>query len=173
MGIQQEMQKSARWIAFFLLVCTVVSLAALGYVIRAVVIDPNTPQAFFTGLNWQSDYTDVNLGYLCVVMIRAAAILVALAIAFTIFRDIGKGSSPFTSAVTKRISAIGTLLIIAATIAWPVGSLAAKALWPGQVSYPVLISIDWGTLVFGFIISCLASVFRYGCVLQRESDETL
>ena len=51
--------------------------------------------------------------------------------------------------------------------------MSAKAIWPESTVYAFLFRLDWGTLIVGFIISCLASIFRYGCLLQQESDETL
>ena len=119
------------------------------------------------------DRTGYTYAFASTILIRQLAIIAALVLAFTIFRKIGKGLSPFTDVVSKRIRTIGTLLIVAAIIAWPVGSLVAKAVWSDKTSYPIIINLDWGTLVFGFIISSLASIFRYGCVLQQASDETL
>ncbi len=171
MNTKLEMQKKCRYISFFLLVCILVSVIVLLYCIYGIVTH-NDPPSVFTGINWEKDYTGIRLGYVFVVLIRALAITIALMYAFTIFQTIGKGNSPFSPVISKRIRAIGIFLIVASVIAWPVGSLIAKAIWPGEITYPVVVSIDWGTLTFGFIISCLASIFQYGCVLQQESDET-
>ena len=172
MSNQLTMQKKSRYISFFLLLCILVNVIAVIYVIYGMA-KHNDPQQVFTGLNWQSDYTGISYGYICVVIIRTLAIILALVFAFTIFHAIGKGTSPFSNVISKRIRSIGILLIVAATIAWPVGSLISTQIWPDEITYPILINIDWGMLTFGFIISCLASIFQYGCILQQESDETL
>ena len=172
MNNQLAMQKKSRYMAFLILICILISVATLIYLIYGMAkhIDP---QSLFTGLNWQREYKDANLAYACERMIIHISIILALAFAYTIFQSIGKGLSPFSHVISERIRAIGILLIISAIIAWPVGSLAARVIWPDKTSYPIIISVDWGTLLFGFIISCLASIFQYGCILQQESDETL
>ena len=167
-----EMQKKSRFIAVFLLVCILVSVVMLGYVICLMAIRGG-PQTVFTGFNWQDDQNGYFFGYICVLLIKTLAIILALVLAYTIFRPIGKGLSPFSPLISKRIRAIGVLLIVAATIAWPIGTMSAKAIWPESTVYTFLFRLDWGTLIVGFIISCLASIFRYGCLLQQESDETL
>lgn len=175
MNTQEEMQRKARFISVFLLLCAAVcAVSVLCAVIR--IAEQKDIQAILPSLNLllsENDRTGYTLGFLCAVLIRELAIFAALVLAFTIFWKIGRGLSPFTDVVSNRIRTIGTLLIVAATIAWPVGSLGAKAIWPDKISYPIIIDLDWGTLVFGFIISSLASIFRYGCVLQQASDETL
>lgn len=174
MNTQEEMQRKSRFISAFLLLCAMVCTAGFLYVIVGIAKQTDV-RAILPSLNLRNeiDRTGYTLGFVCAVLIRQIAIIVALVLAFTIFWKIGKGLSPFTSVVSDRIRTIGILLIVAATIAWPVGSLAAKAIWPDKISYPIILNLDWGTLVFGFIISSLASIFRYGCILQKASDETL
>lgn len=174
MNTQEEMQRKARFISVFLLLCAVACTASFLYVIIGIAKQTDL-QAILPSLNLVNgiDRTGYTYAFACAILIRQLAIIAALVLAFTIFWKIGKGLSPFTDVVSKRIRTIGTLLIVAATIAWPVGSLAAKTIWSDKISYPIIINLDWGTLVFGFIISSLASIFRYGCVLQQASDETL
>jgi hypothetical protein len=167
------MQNKSKYIAYFLLACILVSVIACIYVVYGIVANHNNIQAAFPGYNWQDDYTGVHFGYVIVILIQRIAIILAMALAYSIFRTIGRGASPFSPDISKHIREIGILLIIASVIAWPVGSMTAKAIWPDKVSYPILFSIDWGNLILGFIISCLASIFQYGCNLQKESDETL
>lgn len=174
MNTQEEMKRKARFISVFLLLFAVACTASLLYVIIGIARQTD-PQAVLPSLNLQNgnDLTGYTYGFACTILIRQLAIIAALMLAFTIFWKIGRGLSPFTDVVSNRIRTIGTLLIVAATIAWPVGSLGAKAIWPDKISYPIIIDLDWGTMVFGFIMSSLASIFRYGCVLQQASDETL
>ncbi len=175
MKTQEEMQRKSKYISIFLLLCAVVcTVSVLSAVVK--IAKQTDLQAIIPSLNLllsENDRIGYSLGFLCAGLIRELAIIVALVLAFTIFWKIGKGLSPFTGVVSVRIRMIGILLIVAATIAWPVGSLAAKAIWPDKISYPIILQLDWGTLVFGLIISSLASIFRYGCVLQQASDETL
>ena len=94
MSNQLAMQKKSRYISFFLLLCILANVIAVIYVIYGTA-KYNDPQLVFTGLNWQSDHTGINYGYICVVIIRTLAIILALVFAFMIFHAIGKGSSPF------------------------------------------------------------------------------
>ena len=174
MNTEKEMQRKSRLISVFLLLCAVACTASFLYVIIGIAKESDL-QAILPSINLVNgiDRTGYTYAFASTILIRQLAIIAALVLAFTIFRKIGKGLSPFTDVVSKRIRTIGTLLIVAAIIAWPVGSLVAKAIWPDKISYPIILNLDWGTLVFGFIISSLASIFRYGCVLQQASDETL
>jgi hypothetical protein len=174
MNTEKEMQRKSRLISVFLLLCAVACTASFLYVIIGIAKESDL-QAILPSINLVNgiDRTGYTYAFASTILIRQLAIIAALVFAFTIFRKIGKGLSPFTDVVSKRIRTIGTLLIVAAIIAWPVGSLVAKAVWSDKTSYPIIINLDWGTLVFGFIISSLASIFRYGCVLQQASDETL
>lgn len=174
MNTQEEMQRKSRFISVFLLLCAVVCTASFLYVIIGIAKQADL-QAVLPSLNLRDeiDRPGYTLGFAIAILIRQLAFIVALVLAFTIFWKISKGLSPFTSVVSSRIRTIGILLIVAATIAWPVGSLTAKALWPDKISYPIILDLDWGTLILGFIISSLASIFRYGCILQQASDETL
>ena len=174
MNTEKEMQRKSRLISVFLLLCAVACTASFLYVIIGIAKESDL-QAILPSINLVNgiDRTGYTYALASTILIRQLAIIAALVLAFTIFRKIGKGLSPFTDVVSKRIRTIGTLLIVAAIIAWPVGSLVAKAVWSDKTSYPIIINLDWGTLVFGFIISSLASIFRYGCVLQQASDETL
>ena len=159
MNTQEEMQRKSRFISVFLLLCAVACTASFLYVIVRIAKQTDL-RAVLPSLNLRNeiDRTGYTYGFVCTILIRQLAIIAALMLAFTIFWKIGRGLSPFTDVVSNRIRTIGTLLIVAATIAWPVGSLGAKAIWPDKISYPIIIDLDWGTLVFGFIIRDRKSV---------------
>ncbi|MCM1184288.1 MAG: hypothetical protein NC337_13035 [Roseburia sp.] len=97
-----------------------------------------------------------------------AFLAVILFLVHAIFRDIGKGCTPFTHQNTARIKGIA----IAAILLSLVGGCA-----DAFVDYYTIGELTWRVnlvgLISGMAIYCIALIFDYGCDLQRQSDETL
>lgn len=107
----------------------------------------------------------------CGVLILALFLAIFI-IAESIFRLIQKSESPFIPEVPKRMKLIAVLLLLAQIVPRFLGYFIRFA-DTGRVSVTI---IDEGTfvmIIIAMIIYCFAAVFDYGCVLQRESDETL
>ena len=92
--------------------------------------------------------------------------------AVLIFRSIQKYKTPFISAVSRNIKIIGILVMFAKPISlWAAGLIAAI----GQDGFAftfVNSSVLFGILL-GLIVACIGAIFDYGCVLQKQDDETL
>lgn len=76
--------------------------------------------------------------------------------------------SPFSQGVIKRMKQVAYSLI-PWCIAYPLGEGAAKLM----VSNELNISLDLGIIVTVLVVLALTHIFKYGAMLQQESDETL
>lgn len=110
------------------------------------------------------------------VAMAAVWLLVALS-ARRLFAFIEKSGRPFELAAADELDRIGRLLVAGGCCANILGALATGALlaalggnftdaFGGQL-------IEVAMVVSGLVVSLLASVFRYGCVLQEQDDELI
>lgn len=112
-----------------------------------------------------------DFGIVCVLgMITLAAVFVSLLFAGKLcvaFRDC---ESPFEENVVKQLHALAYSLI-----PWVIlGSLTesvAESIFTNN--WNIMIGIDLGMALIIIFIFVLAYIFKYGAVLQQESDETL
>ncbi|MBQ5310427.1 MAG: DUF2975 domain-containing protein [Oscillospiraceae bacterium] len=101
--------------------------------------------------------------------IFGAAVLFA---AVSLFVMIRKTGTPFTESVIKRMYIISALLL-SGTVLSPVLAIAVTVLSQGRAYAKVMFS-DMGLgIVLAIVVMALIRIFRYGTVLQQESDETL
>ena len=87
-----------------------------------------------------------------------------------LFRALAADGSPFSEAVVRKMRAFSFALIPVAVFSSAGETLAFAFLSAGRDGG---ICIQWGVAAAFLITLCLATVFRYGVQLQRESDETL
>ncbi|NMD38665.1 MAG: hypothetical protein GYA87_08315 [Christensenellaceae bacterium] len=86
-----------------------------------------------------------------------------------IFVDLSKGVSPFHVNQVQRLKKIANRSIVIALI-----GIVASLYLRFTLNQPNLdLSINFGTIIFPFIIYFLAYIFEYGVELQQLSDETL
>ena len=76
--------------------------------------------------------------------------------------------TPFSAGVIKRIKQVGFSLI-----PWCIMYPTAEAAANFMVSNNLNISIDIGMIIMVLVVLALAHIFKYGAMLQQESDETL
>lgn len=76
--------------------------------------------------------------------------------------------TPFSEGVIKRIKQVGFSLI-----PWCIVYPTAEAAADFMVSNNLNISIDIGMIIMVLVVLALAHIFKYGAMLQQESDETL
>ena len=91
----------------------------------------------------------------------------------TAFRDC---SSPFEDTVVRRLRALAFSLIPWVLISGLSGTLSGYALTRTLTtsgSYHLNLDFNLGTLIIVVVILALSYIFKYGAVLQQESDETL
>ncbi len=112
-----------------------------------------------------------DFGVVCVLgMITLAALLVTLLFAGKLCQAFRDCESPFEENVVKRLNAVAYSLL-----PWVVlGSLTesiAESIFTNN--FNIMIGVDLGMVLIIIFIFVLAYIFKYGAVLQQESDETL
>lgn len=116
----------------------------------------------------------VNLDDLLYVLIVATATLVFSIITATYARDICKAlsvcSTPFDASITDKMQQLAISLIPWALMSTITESLA-NTIMSKKIS--IFIGIDLGVIFVIVIIFVLVQIFKYGAILQQESDETL
>lgn len=121
------------------------------------------------------------LGSVPLLFSRMIACLVLYALARS-FENIAEGDSPFTLAQSKRLFAIGCLMlagVVAEALAF--GSPAPFMAVPGVVDFgytidqgqPGTVYLNAAYLAGALISFCLSFVFKYGALLQQLSDDTV
>ena len=93
--------------------------------------------------------------------------LIALCFVGTVCRAIRKCESPFEENVVKKIKNLAIVLLPWSILSSAITSAMEK--WTQGIVY-VGISIDLGLIL---LVVVLVYIFKYGAVLQQESDETL
>ena len=87
-----------------------------------------------------------------------------------IFRNIEKFDTPFVKENSRAILAMGITVVVLCYVQENLFPLISYIQGTGN---PTFTLIDFGCLFPGIQFLCLSYIFEYGCVLQRESDETL
>lgn len=120
------------------------------------------------------DTYTVELGALRLVMILAMVTLVALLITLIFagrlsraFRDC---QSPFEESIVKNLTAIAYSLF-PWVVMNSVSSSIRESIFTNNVQ--LILGVDLGVVVVILLIFVLAYIFKYGAILQQESDETL
>lgn len=101
-------------------------------------------------------------------IVDSVLLTVIIYFVYAIFRDMGKGCTPFSHKNTTRIKQIAIVSIVLSFIGGFSDALVdyytiGKLTW----------NVDFAGLLVGVVIYCLALIFHYGCELQKQSDETL
>ena len=120
------------------------------------------------------DTYTVELGDLRLVLIFAIVTLVALFVTLVFsgrlcraFRDCG---SPFEEGVVKNLTCLAYSLF-PWVVMNSVSSSIRETIFTNNVQ--VILGVDLGVVMVILLIFVLAYIFKYGAVLQQESDETL
>lgn len=134
-------------------------------VIAAYAMFPEAKQGFIDGWNSVDDGADIAvwealLGVVCAVAMLTALVITIVAGLQLLF-GMSRGASPFTEKVSKAIKNMGVSLIVFEL---------TRALFVYISGESVEIGMLW---LAGLVLYAFSLVFRYGTVLQRESDETL
>ena len=89
-----------------------------------------------------------------------------------LFRKMKDSGTPFMDVIIKRLYLISGLMISNAVLS-PVLAIAVTVIMKGSVQHRVLFSGMSFGVVLSVVVLVLARIFRYGTMLQQESDETL
>lgn len=104
-----------------------------------------------------------------VLVIMLVLVLITLIFAGGLCKAFRDSQSPFEENVIKKMQHFAYSLI-----PWTVGSsgiTAVKNLMLGESNY--WLSVDLGMVLIVLVVFMLVQIFKYGAVLQQESDETL
>ncbi len=121
----------------------------------------------------KSSYVDIRRSGIKVTilgMIYIALVLVTLFFLESVFKTIEKCESPFSDEVVRNLNKFAFSLI-----PWIfVGTLRSGIMSAfGVGSTRTSFTVDIGSLILVLVVFALAYIFKYGAVLQQESDETL
>lgn len=128
-------------------------------------------KGFIDGLNGVENETESN-GVLIdvIVPITAIALIVFFTVsAYRLLKSMKMDESPFTEINGIRIRNMGLALIFEELMETAVAIGSSVAHGEGYISG---MPMGFGIMA-GLILYCVSLVFRYGCELQQESDETL
>lgn len=133
--------------------------------IAAYAMFPSAKKGFIDGWNSVDDGADIAvwealLGVVCAVAMLTALVITIVAGLQLLF-GMSRGASPFTEKISRAIKNMGVSLIVFEV---------SKALFMYMYEETIEIGMLW---LAGLVLYAFSLVFRYGTVLQRESDETL
>ena len=152
-------------------VCTIASVILLVYlIVPFITYSIGAVTGFMQGWNDAANepasepFGIIMLGLLMsmtLIVINIVPIITAIRLLW----GVRKSDSPFTELNGKRIGIIGICFML---------------MEPLDFIYSGLIKSDWSIENFsglafsaGLVLYCISMIFRYGCELQQESDETL
>lgn len=102
----------------------------------------------------------------------ALAIGVAACLGVTLMlRDVARTGRPFSDRVVRSLRRVSVLLVAADVVPALLCMLASWAA-PAGASFSLSGGTGWPILA-GAALAAVSRVFEYGCVLQRQDDETL
>lgn len=107
-------------------------------------------------------------------IIQFSIFTVCTALATKIFGNIASDGIPFKKANTKRLSAIGNLIIFSSVIPYAASWLICLiiSLVSGtDMNFSVRINLDLGIILVGILFSLITSIFSYGAIIQQENDD--
>lgn len=152
-------------------VCTIASVILLIYmVVPFITYSMGAVTGFKQGWNDAANEPAAEpFGIIMLTLVLSIVIIVVnivpIVTAIRLLLGVRKSDSPFTELNGKRIGTIGVCFML---------------MEPLDFIYSGLIKGDWSIENFsglafsaGLVLYCISMIFRYGCELQQESDETL
>ncbi len=95
-------------------------------------------------------------------------IIAVIIMAFKIMRNLSTGESPFTEQNSNRIKKLSVTMLSVGVV-----EFATFVILQFFDGYEGMGFFSGTTFITGVILYCISLVFRYGCELQQESDETI
>lgn len=103
-------------------------------------------------------------------LVNVAGIIVCLFFFKALMNELAHADSPFTDGVVQKMRNFAISLLPAAVVS-SVSETVITYLF--SVGRSLSMSLNLMPVIFALIIFVLAEIFRYGVLLQKESDETL
>ncbi|MBP3866946.1 MAG: hypothetical protein J6D25_03970 [Eggerthellaceae bacterium] len=130
---------------------------------------PENPFATMTG----------DVFYSVIIALVGLLVFFALTTVGLIFRDIGKGKTPFSYGQVKRLRFVALLLVLYVFVDALQSGNADGLFHVGELNFHVslterpLTNINVGMLMGALVCFCMSFVFRYGLLLQSVSDDVV
>ncbi len=141
-------------LSIILLVFLIICLAATGYDIYSLTNGP----------------TGEEIAHIWGQIFGNLVIAGMLFLAWMVFRNISRDYTPFSPKHTVYLMVISLLMLNYTIIVPPVEMLLTEILAPDVTAS---FSLELSGIIFAFIFYCLALIFEYGRLLQKQSDETM
>lgn len=101
-------------------------------------------------------------------LLTLAAIFVTVTFIIKLCKEFKTCETPFSEGVIKRMKQVGYSML-----PWFIVFPTAEAAANFMVTNNLNISLDIGMLIMALVVLALTYIFKYGAMLQQESDETL
>lgn len=138
-------------------------------VVEEVEIDGNMVHITPEGQQFVLDLHNL-AGIAFVLVIMLMLVMVTLIYAGSLCKAFRDCHSPFEENIIKKMQHFAYSLIPWIIASSVIESIESKIMSSGQI---VSVSIDVGMILVVMVVFLLVSIFKYGAVLQQESDETL
>lgn len=130
-------------------------------------------EANTVSVNFASEPTNMFNVPKIVIFILLALVLMAVNIVTMTFiiklcKEFKTCETPFSESVIKRMKQVGYSML-----PWCIVYPTAEAAANFMVTNNLNISVDIGMLIMALVVLALTYIFKYGAMLQQESDETL
>lgn len=106
--------------------------------------------------------------FLIMQLLQMAVAIVTITFIIKLCKEFKTCETPFSNDVIKRMKQVGYSLI-----PWCFTYPTAEAAANFMVSNNLNLSIDLGMIIMVLVVIALTHIFKYGAMLQQESDETL
>ncbi len=154
-----------RGLFFVLLLLTVIIAMGICLLVSGAFIEIDSPGTVSGEAGLSGEEFIAVVGFGIVVMVVSLVVLVMLMnIASAIYREY----SPFTIKNVKRLEVIALTYLLLPVVISPMIYAVL-----GELTALEIILLSFSSVLMAAIFYCLSLVFRYGCWLQKESDETL
>ena len=150
----RNIQTAGKVLSIILLVFLIICLVATGFDIYSLMNGP----------------TGEEIAHTCGEILGNLFVIGMLFLAWMIFRNIQRDYTPFSPKHTLYLKFISLMMLAFTIIVPPVELLLLEILAPEVDAF---VSFQLSGIVFAFIFYCLALIFEYGSLLQKQSDETM
>ena len=93
--------------------------------------------------------------------------------AFLTFSSIAENNTPFLPTTSRNIKIIGGLIMFSSPIAKWVPGIVLMINNSSNVTVTIVDSEIIFAILLGLVVACIGAIFDYGCILQKQDDETL
>lgn len=153
-------------------ICTISSIILILYlVVPCITFTISAVTGFMAGWNEAAAEGPTNEPFwlitlnLVLAIVSLANMIVPIVTAIRLLLGVRKSDSPFTEQNGKRIGTIGICFMLIEPLGF-VYDIVCSGVW----NIDNFVGLPFSA---GLVMLCVSYIFRYGCELQQESDETI